>query len=294
MSELTLVVLAAGLGTRFGGVKQREPVGPRGATLMEYSIYDALREGFTRVVFVVQPGTRLDWLDQRLVDRVPVSLAEQQPVPPLPAARGGRPWGTGQALLAAGEQVTTPFVALNADDFYGREPLGAAAAFLKHQEASGGSFAVTGYRLGQTMSPAGTVNRAVLYVNEEGGLETIAEVRHLGPLPGGVIRGWEAGQERYYPTDALVSMNLWAFTPRIFGALETGFQSFLASTPGAEDEFVLPDAVDAMMRQGQASVQVLPTEAAWCGLTHPQDRPQVVALLRDLVARGEYPESLWG
>lgn len=295
---LTLVVLAAGLGSRFGGLKQLEPVGPGGATLMDYSVYDAVRAGFERVVFVIRPEMQEAFdstIGARYRHRLAVTAVTQRPedLPAgftLPPDRK-KPWGTGQALLAAREEVTGPFAVLNADDFYGREAFAEVAEFLRTPQAID-TFAVVGYRLDLTASREGGVNRALLELDRRGHLAHIVEVKNLAPASPGRFRGEVEAEPRIVPADALVSMNLWGLTPAVFPRLLRGFEAFLSRHPGPRAEYYLPEAIQEMLSEGGVAVQVLPTESRWCGMTHPGDRARVEQFLRERVAVGEYPAEL--
>lgn len=295
--SLTLVVLAAGMGSRFGGLKQLESVGPGGATLMDYSVYDAVRAGFDRVVFVIRPEMQPAFdatLGARYTRRLSVTAVTQRldDLPPgfeVPPER--RPWGTGQALRAARSAVSGPFAVLNADDFYGREALAQIAAFLRAPPATD-TFGVVGYRLEQTGSSEGGVNRALLAIDRRGSLAHIVEVKNLSPASAGRFRGEVESEPRIVPADALVSMNLWGFTPAIFPRLERGFEAFLTRNPGPRAEYYLPEAIQEMLSEGGIEVRVLPTSSRWCGMTYPGDRPRVEQFLRDLVVAGEYPPEL--
>jgi UTP-glucose-1-phosphate uridylyltransferase len=295
---LTLVVLAAGLGSRFGGLKQLEAVGPGGATLMDYSVFDAIRAGFERVVFVIRPemqGAFDSTIAARYARRLPVSSVTQR-FEDLPSgftcpADRSKPWGTGQALLAVRAAVSGSFAVLNADDFYGREALVEVAGFLRTPAASD-TFAVVGYRLEQTASSEGGVNRALLEVDRRGGLSHIVEVKNLHLASPGRFRGEVDSEPRIVPADALVSMNLWGLTSAIFPRLERGFEAFLARNPGPRAEYYLPEAIQEMLSEGGVTVKVLPTESRWCGMTHPGDRPRVEQFLRERVDAGDYPAEL--
>ena len=290
-----LVILAAGVGSRYGGPKQIEPVGPAGATLLDYSIYDARRAGFGTVVVVTRPelATAFDRIDatvaiQRL-DDIPAGLT-------MPAART-KPWGTGHAVLAAATAVRSPFAVVNADDFYGRAAFTRAAEFLDagHGDEAPERFAIIAYPLRDTLSAAGGVNRAVCRADGDGWLETVEEVVDIRRLEDGTYQGADAhGRPVRLSGDALVSMNLWAFTPAVFTVLRRGFAEFLRQ-PGAEQgEFLISNAIRDAVRRGEARVRLLGTRARWLGVTYPDDRPRVAAVLRQLVAAGEYPERLWG
>lgn len=320
--SIALVILAAGLGARFGGSKQLEPVGPGGATLMDYTVFDALRADVERVVFVVRPelldaARRL--LDPRYATRVAMSYALQS-LDDLPAGRrapAGRrkPWGTGHAVLCAASVVDGPFIVANADDFYGPTSLGTAVRFLRDPQSheavrtsraptgsarpptptdSPADHALVSFRLRDTLSGAGRVSRAVCTVSSDGRLEALVERTGIEPAGTDALAdGPRAARERL-AGDALVSMNLWAFQPNIFESLRGSFAQFLAQRgddPTAE--FYLPHAVQSAIDAGAARVQVLPTRERWCGLTAAADRPAVEQHLRESVERGDYPATLW-
>lgn len=297
---LSLVVLAAGIGSRYGGLKQLDPLGPGGATLMDYSVYDAWRAGFGRVVFVIRPDIAAEFaatISDRYRSRLEVATAHQRldALPAgvaLPAART-RPWGTTQAVLAAAPQLLGPFAVLNADDFYGRQSLQAVADFLRRTSLDSRCHAVVGYRLDATASPAGGVNRALLERGPDGRLQRITELRELTRTAEGNFLSTGGPGQRTVAADALVSMNLWGFALTILPALAEAFEAFLESGPGERDECYLPDAVQVAMARGQATVDVLPTSDHWCGVTYAEDRAWVGAALRSLVEQGLYPETLW-
>ena len=299
----TLVLLAAGLGSRFGGDKQLARVGPAGETLMDYTVFDAARAGFGTVVFVVREAMEPAFGHEaraRYGDRLRVAVAVQRldDVPAGTAVPVGRtkPWGTGQAVLAAAPHVSGPFAVANADDFYGREGIAAAAAFLREPPRGAPVFAVVGYPLRDTLSASGTVNRAVCDVDAEGWLVGLDEVREIRDDGSGRITGRGSGSSvaTALPADAPVSMNLWAFTPAAFPLLRDAFVRYLAAPGAVSREFLLPDAVAEWVAAGAARVRVLPARGRWFGLTHPADRAPVEHALRERVASGEYPAPLWG
>jgi NDP-sugar pyrophosphorylase family protein len=299
---LTLVGLAAGMGSRFGGPKQLEPLGPGGETMLDFSIHDALRAGFDRVVLVIQPamhdvferGVATRWRSQ-----IPIELVHQD-LEALPAgmarpANRRKPWGTGQAVLAAAPAVDGSFAVVNGDDFYGRSAYEALAAFLT--APLGGALpvhAVVGFPLAETLSGAGSVNRALLQVTSDGWLSRIEEVVGIEAAGhDGRVR-LDGGETRLIPGSAPVSMNMWGFAPDVFATLAEAFVSFMERDAGDERaEFLLPTHVEELVQRGRARVRVLPGEGPWCGITHPEDRTRVAAALRAHVERGEYPRPLW-
>jgi len=300
----TLVVMAAGLGTRFGGPKQLASVGPSGETLLDYAIYDARRAGFTRAVLIVREDLAArvrDHVARVIGGAVPVHFVEQR-LDDLPGGRQvpqGRvkPWGTAHAVLAARDAVEGPFAACNADDFYGRDALTRAAEFLAggHADNAPGTFANIAYALRDTLSAAGGVNRAVCHADGDGWLESVEEVVDIRRLGDGGYAGTDLhGRPMRLTADVLVSMNLWAFTPAVFALLRRGFAEFLSQARGERSEFLISDGIGDAVRRGEARVRLLGTHSHWLGVTYPDDSPRVEGALRQLVAAGEYPERLWG
>jgi choline kinase len=265
-----LVVLAAGLGSRYGGAKQLEAVGPGGATLMDYAVFDAVRAGIARVVFVIRE--QLDPLIEPLLVRWTPHIEVRAAYQDRPVKRA-KPWGTAHAVLAAEAMIEGPFLVVNADDFYGAAAYEAAADHLR----TSNEWAVVGYPIAQTLSEHGGVNRAVLRRDDEY-LREVAEVRDI-----------RASDVRY--RDELVSMNLWAFTGTVFPALHEAFERF-AATAGPADELLLPDVVGALIAAGKTRVRVLQPGAEWFGMTHRDDRDRVRDRLASLVSAGTYPERL--
>jgi len=267
--KMTLLVLAAGVGSRYGGLKQLDLVGPGGATLMDYTIFDAVRAGFSRVVIVVSRETEAEIREH--------------------------PWGTGQAVLTAATLLDGPFVVANADDHYGREAIAALAGFLAEPTPISGpvQWAMVGYRLADTLPPSGSVSRALCLQDKDGWLTGLQEILAI-KRDGGVAR-WEAagGVGHITPLKTLVSMNLWGFTPDLLGHLEDGFKEFLGAGPGPKDEFYLPVAVAEAVKAGTAKVKVLPEGGRWCGMTSREDRETTATVLKELVEQGVYPEKLW-
>ena len=295
--NMTLLVLAAGLGSRYGGLKQMDGVGPCGESLLDYSVYDAALSGFDRVVFVIRRDFEEEFKDRvgrRYEDRMDVGYAYQQlnDLPEGFSVPEGRtkPWGTGHAILAARDEVDSSFVAINADDFYGRDAFAAVAGFLKAHEETGTRFCMGAYRLDATLSEHGSVSRGVCQADAEGLLETVREHTQIQRTAQGITDLAEGagftGAER-------VSMNCWGFTPEVFPRLEAGFKDFLEARGGEEkSEFYIPSAVGEMISGGAATVHLVPVESQWFGVTYREDRPLVAAALADLTEKGVYPSPL--
>lgn len=312
----TLVVMAAGMGSRYGGLKQVEPVGPSGEIILDYSVYDALRAGFERVVFVVRREIENDFRDavgRRIEARVDTAYAHQElnALPDgfeLPADRV-KPWGTGHAVLCAGDEVPGAFAAINADDFYGAGAFAAVGAHLASTRpgtgvtdaADGGpaggvaEYCMAGYYLHNTLSEHGHVSRGVCSVSEEGFLEGIVE-RETIERRGDAISYRDAdGSWVAMAEDSVVSMNIWGFDAGFFARLEEGFRAFLENNidrTGAE--CYLPAVVDDLIAAGRARVRVLPTDERWFGITYREDAPAAAAAVLARVEAGVYPEKLWG
>lgn len=303
---LTLLVMAAGMGSRFGGLKQMEPVGPCGETIIDYSVYDAMRAGFERIVFVIAHGIESDFrriVGERFEKRLAVDYVFQEldDLPAgfaLPAGRV-RPWGTGHAVLAAADAVHEPFAVINGDDFYGRESFALLAGRLRDLAGAPGGmrtghYALVGFILRQTLSEFGTVARGVCQVAGE---RLVGITERTGVEPdgrGGATCADGSGGRLALMGDEIVSMNMWGFTPDVFGPFSEEFRTFLREHGSeAKAEFYLPTAVSATMARGKASVDVLTTSDAWFGVTYRQDKPMADRAVRELVARGVYAENLW-
>ena len=303
--KITLLLLAAGMGSRYGGLKQLDAMGPDGATLLDYSVFDAVRAGFERVVFVI----RRDFEEQfrrdvgaRFEKHVEVAYAFQDlralPTPFQAPADREKPWGTGHAIWCAREEVHTPFAAINADDFYGRDAYAVMADFLRATPPAGAGpaeFAMAGYRLGRTLSEHGAVSRGVCAVDPQGYLQTVEERTKIERVPSGGAR-YELPDGAFASLSGgeTVSLNFWGFTPAVFPLLENGLQTFLRRRLGEpKAEFYIPSAVAEMIEAGAARVKVLPTEADWFGVTYREDKPLVTAALAELTGTGVYPSRLW-
>ncbi len=299
--DITLVVLAAGIGARYGaGVKQLEKVGPTGEIIMDYSIHDAIQAGFNRVVFIIRHEIYDDFMEvigRRLEERfrhrdVQWEYAFQELTDP-PAGRT-KPWGTGQAVLSCKELLHGPFAVINADDYYGKNAFAEAYRFLSaHKPGEKGCYGMIGFVLKNTLSDVGGVTRGVCEMNEAGYLTRIVETRHIVRTPEGAAVQEQSGLRPLDP-DSLVSMNMWMLTPDFVEALEEGFAPFKRQMKDpVKDEYLLPEIVDSLIQKGAATVQVLRTGDAWFGVTYQQDKPLVVEAFRKLIAQGVYAPDLF-
>jgi UTP-glucose-1-phosphate uridylyltransferase len=298
MTKPTLLVMAAGMGSRYGGLKQIDPVGPNGETIIDYSIYDALRAGFGKLVFIIRQDIEAQFreiIGARFEQRIAVEYVFQEldKLPPGFAVPSGRtkPWGTTHAILMAAESVREPFAAINADDFYGAE----GYCLLAQHFASGSpDYAMVGFILRNTLSDFGSVARGVCRVDDDGFLQTVSELTKI-ERDGAAAKNTDAtGQITRLTGDEAVSMNMWGFTPALFAQLQTGFTAFLKKNGGElKSESYIPSAVNELVVAGRARVKVLRTNDSWFGVTYREDRPRVVENIRQLIARGDYPEKLW-
>lgn len=296
----TLVVLAAGMGSRYGGLKQVDSVGPSGEAILDYSVFDAIRGGFGKVVFVIRKDFEAEFREKvgrKYEGLVAVDYCYQDlndlPAPyALPEGRT-KPWGTAHATRAARHAVKEPFAVINADDFYGRDAMAKLGAALSSVDPSSLHFFMVGYRLDLTLSENGSVARGICDISADGMLKGVTEMTKL-------VRAGDAAENREdeahpvrVPLDARVSMNCWGFTPRLFDELEARFAKFLAAR-GAEmkSEWYIPFVVDELIKEGKADCRVLPTDSSWFGVTYREDKPFVVSEIRKLVEAGEYPANL--
>ncbi len=308
--KTALLVLAAGSGSRFGGAKQAEPLGPAGETILEYSIHDAMRAGFDEAVFLVRAAAAEDFRE-RVLRRLPASLrariAIQEPESlcgaedraAMRASGRAKPWGTGQALLCAASELDSPFAIVNADDFYGRESFRLVHDFLAARGPGDREWCMAGYRLRNTASARGAVSRGICRITrgpagEPGLLASVTEEPAIEAAGPGFVALRPEGEPAALTGDETVSMNFWGLTPAVFGRALPLFRAFLDGNRGsAKAEFYLPALVDALVSRGEASVRVLPTEAGWFGLTYRGDAGEARERLAALVSAGEYPSPLW-
>ena len=300
----TLVVLAAGMGSRYGGLKQVDPVGPSGEAILDYSVFDAERAGFGKVVFIIRKDFETEFREKvgaKYEGVLPVEYCFQDihdlPAPfTVPEGRT-KPWGTAHAIRAAREVVKEPFAAINADDFYGRDAFAKLAAFLSSPQPAGAAperlhFAMVGYKLDLTLSDNGSVARGICKV-EDGKLTSVTEMTKLVRVPGGAENREDEANPVKLTGEERVSMNLWGFTPELFAALEARFPAWLEKNGTApKSEWYIPFVVDELIHEGKADVAVLPTDSNWFGVTYREDKPFVTAEIGKLVAAGEYPVKL--
>lgn len=295
-------MLAAGIGARYGGLKQMEPVGPGGEAVLDYAVFDSKRAGFGKVVFVIRREIEQDFREvfgRRFAKYVNVEYAFQA-LDMVPAGRyvppdRQKPWGTGHAVLCAAPALDRPFAVINADDFYGAESFRSLARFLAQSApANPDLFAMVGFQLDRTLSDHGTVARGLCQTDAGGYLASVEELTAIERQPGGARNKEPDGSYRNLTGREMVSMNCWGFTLGLFGGLRREFGAFLElNEANPKAEFHLPTAVNALVQQGQARVKVLPTLSHWFGVTYRDDRPVVMESIRALVRAGEYPERLW-
>ena len=300
----TLLVLAAGMGSRYGSLKQMDGLGPCGEAIIDYSIYDAIQAGFGKVVFVIRhsfaDAFKKIYSKERFGGRIDVEFVYQE-LEYLPegfTVPEGRekPWGTNHAVMMAKDAIKEPFAVINSDDFYGREAFVAIADFLRKVEGQTGRYALVGYYLKNTLSEFGSVSRGVCEADGGGFLSTVTE-RTAIERKGSTVCFSEDGKDVPLDENCVVSMNFWGFTPDYFDHSDEIFKTFLSS-PAAKTnlkaEFFIPYVADVLIKGSKASFKVLNCDAKWFGVTYKEDRPFVVDKINSLIAQGLYPESLWG
>ena len=296
----TLFILAAGMGSRYGGLKQIDGLGPNGETIMDYSVFDALRAGFGRVVFVIRKDFEEDFrrvVLAKYAGKVPCELCFQS-VDKVPEGctynpERTKPWGTNHAVLMAKDIIHEPFAVINADDFYGRESFQVLADFLRDVEGRRNAYCMVGYRVCNTLSENGTVSRGVCATDENGLLTDVVERTKIEEKNGTIVFT-EDGVDTPLDPHTPVSMNMWGFTPEYFEYSETAFRAFLQEK-GHElkSEFYIPTLVNQLIVDGTATCKVLDTPSKWFGVTYSEDRPQVVMKIQQLIRAGEYPAKLF-
>ena len=301
----TLLVLAAGMGSRYGSLKQMDGLGPCGEAIIDYSIYDAIQAGFGKVVFVIRhsfaDAFKQIFSPERFGGKIDVEFVypELDYLPEGFSVPEGRekPWGTNHAVMMAKDVIHEPFAVINSDDFYGREGFQVVADFLRSVEGCRGKYALVGYFLKNTLSEFGSVSRGVCELDDNACLSTVTERTAIQRKADGKVYYAEKGQDHEVSEDSVVSMNFWGFTPDYFGWSEELFKVFLASDDvktNPKAEFFIPYVTDVLIKRHDASFKVLNCDAKWFGVTYKEDRPDVVAKIGRLIEQGVYPRSLWG
>lgn len=297
----TLFVLAAGMGSRYGGLKQLDGLGPNGETIMDYSIFDAIRGGFGKVVFVIRKDFEKDFREKiisKYENHIPVEVVFQA-IDNLPAgfsvpADRAKPWGTNHAVLMGKDVINEPFAVINADDFYGRDSFAVLGKALAEMTGKKNDYCMVGYRVGNTLSESGSVARGVCATDADGYLTTVVERTAIERIDGKVSFKDENGEMVTIADNTPVSMNMWGFTPDYFQYSEEAFVDFLKENiDNLKSEFFIPLVVNDLINAGTARVKVLDTTSKWFGVTYAEDRQGVVDKIQALVDAGEYPNKLF-
>ena len=306
----TLLVLAAGMGSRYGGLKQIDPLGPSGETIIDYSIYDAVQAGFGKVVYIVREYFKADiekiarekYGNVKCIDGTPLELVfVTQELNKIPEGytlnpEREKPWGTAHAILMAKDAIKEPFAVINGDDYYGKESFKIIGEWLKKHENSTGKYALMGFELDNTLSESGSVSRGIGAADADGFLTTVVEHHKIAKAEDGVIYGENSVTEETVELapKALCSMNMWGFTPDYFERSEEIFKSFLDKhVSELKSEFYIPFAVDCMIKNGEGKCELLQTPSRWFGVTFKEDRPGVVAKFKEFADQGVYPTPLY-
>lgn len=297
----TLIILAAGMGSRYGSLKQVDAVGPKGETIIDYSVFDALRAGFGKIVFVIRKDIEKDFLEvfgKRFEGKVPYEIVFQE-LDMLPdglkcPADRIKPWGTAHAVWVCRNAVKEPFAVINADDFYGQNSFNVLAKKLSDPKLGQNDSFMVGYRLANTLSEQGSVSRGVCKVDTKSFLQDVVERTKIERIDG-VVKYMDENNAMVPVDDqSLVSMNCWGFTPKLFGHIDSMLNEFLGgSLANPKAEFYIPTVVNHLIKNGKATCNVLPTSSHWFGVTYPGDKPMVMEKLNNLVAKGIYPTPLF-
>jgi hypothetical protein len=297
----TLFVLAAGLGSRYGGLKQMDGVGPSGETIMEYSVYDAIQAGFGKVVFVIRHSfdeAFREFVNARFAKRIPVEIVFQEltdlPEGYKPHPDREKPWGTNHAVLMAKDVIKEPFCVINADDFYGRKSFEVMSEFLHDAVGTTNQYSMVGFRIQNTLSESGAVARGVSQTDDSGYLTSVVERTHIERIDGEIKYRDADGKWHLIEDNTPVSMNIWGFTPDYFGHSEAFFKKFL-DEHGQElkSEFFIPLMINHLINEKISTVKVLDTDSQWFGVTYKEDKPSVIAKINQLVESNIYPDNLW-
>jgi choline kinase len=296
----TLLILAAGMASRYGSMKQVDGFGPNGETIIDYSIYDAIKAGFGKVSFIIREEFVENFkaiFEPKLKGRIETDYVFQSyDLTPFGIDKNierAKPWGTGHAVLAARNQVNEPFCVINADDFYGYDAFEKMAAFLNN-EASDNTYSLIGYEVDKTLSENGSVSRGICKVDDQGNLAEINERTKVYLKDGVIVYEEEDGSTHPLHDDARASMNFWGFTPAVFKQSEPMFKAFVeANEDKPKSEFFIPLVADALIKNGEAHFKVIPTSSKWFGVTYKEDKETVQQSIAELVNNGTYPANLW-
>ena len=293
MKNVTLLVMAAGMGSRYGGLKQLDGVGPHDETIIDYSVYDAIKAGFNKVIFIIRKEFEEEFKSQitnKYKNQIEVQFAFQD-IENLPAGfscpkNRKKPWGTAHAILSASDKIAEPFVAINGDDFYGRESF---KLISDYYQSKANGFAMVSYQLKNTLSNFGGVSRGICGL-ENGKLNTVSETHGILKVEENII----SDQDVKLNKNAPVSMNYWGFTPKLFSYLRTGFVEFLNSEGNElKSEYLIPSVVNNLIKEGKESVDVLSTNSTWFGVTYKEDKPRVIMQIQNLIRSRIYPDKLF-
>ena len=297
----TLLILAAGMGQRYGGLKQLDSIGPNGETIIDYSVYDAIRTGFGKIVFVIKESIEREFRELvigKLKSHIDVDFVHQEiwkvPEGVSVTADRTKPWGTAHAIMMAAAKIDGPFAVINADDFYGRGAYQVLADYYREwTPARENDYSMVAYEIGKTLSDHGFVSRGICQTHPSLLLEDVVERTHIRRNPAGIFYKDEMGKEIMLPEQTVVSMNFWGFTPSFFNYLQQGFTAFIqAHADDSGAEYYIPTAVNELIKKRVVTVRVLSCNEKWYGMTYKQDREIVVAGIRKLIEKGEYPEKL--
>ncbi len=301
MTKPSLLILAAGMGSRFGGLKQLEAMGPGGETIMDYSVYDAIKAGFGKIVFVVREFFKKEFEKkflERYGSKIEIAFVVQEPhtlPPPFEAlAERSKPWGTGHAVLTAAKEIKTPFAVINADDYYGSNSFRIISDYLNTLDNKNGEFCMVGFKAQNTLSASGTVSRGICSANNEGFLTSVEE-HHKIKEEDGSIYGYNQNSERVIINpETYVSMNMWGFTPDLFKEAENLFVQFLQANASSNSaEFYIPSVVNTLINKGYARCKILHTPDSWFGVTYKEDKEFVSGQLLIITNKGTYPVPLF-
>lgn len=300
--KATLLVLAAGMGSRYGGLKQMDAFGPNGETIIDYSIYDAIDAGFTKVVFIIRDSFKVAFEEAfktKFEGKIEVAFVCQE-LDRLPKGvtcppQREKPWGTGHAIYVAKDEIDGPFAVINADDYYGQDAYNVLIDFFKsNKEKKSSDYAVVAYYLSNTLSDHGTVNRGICYSDGNGNLDKVVERTKIQRDDDGVIRFPHDDHSHELEDNTLVSMNMWAFDPSYFEYCETALYEFIKERGEEEkSEFYIPALIDELIQNKVLDVKLLDTTSQWFGVTYQDDKPVVIEKLNKLIENGAYPKNLW-